>query len=181
MKWHGHGRVAACRQRSRRDFVRYAANSLAASRPTRLLIREPQDNIMKFVKMITMIIIVLAASSVALLAIDELRGAYPTKLLCGRVILHPDDAIKMAARSIVAWPKEPLGGLTPEQYVKTHACCSARISKSFSGNWDVSIILPTECATTEEYALAVRICGGGVSVIGSSPSTLDSDNRKYCR
>lgn len=155
-------------------------------------------SIIKIAMLTTLVVVVLfVAGASAVILFDEFRNAHPSKLLCGKLILRRDDALKEVAESIVAWPSEALGGITAKEYVNKNnsSCCSADL-KDEGRNWLVSVSLPTKCKTVEQYILKVRVCGGGTSRIGSSPLSYDneiisstlspvtqsaSDSSGYCR
>jgi hypothetical protein len=124
--------------------------------------------------LVAVAIFVVGAS--ALVFFDEFRESHPSKLLCGKLILRQDDALKEVAESIVSWPSEALGGITAREYVSnnTSSCCSADL-KDEGRNWLVSVSLPTKCKTVEQYIVKVRVCGGGTSRIGSSPMSYDNE------
>lgn len=126
---------------------------------------------MFYARKIIIILLILISIPALFVGFYEFNAAYPTKLLCGRVISRPEEAIEMAAKSIVGWDKDLLRGLTPAEYVKDSAFSSARLEKSLNDNWSVSIRLPTRCRDSVEAAFGVLVCGGGSWIIGSAPSS----------
>jgi hypothetical protein len=109
------------------------------------------------------------------------NATFPTDLMCEKVVSTPDEAIRLAAKMITAWPADKenlLGQSSVADYIANFGnCCSATKSKSVGNNWMVTIILPTRCGDSIENGFQVNACGGRSWDLGSTPSRNLSSER----
>jgi hypothetical protein len=127
-------------------------------------------------RIVAVVIIVLIGIPTLLIVMDEFKNAHPTKLLCGRVISRPEEAIEMVA---VIKP-ELLAGVSPASFAKKCGNCSASLREDLDNNWMVSMTFQGRCGGFVEGLWRVRVCGGGAGVLGSMPSSPEGDLCPTC-
>ena len=109
------------------------------------------------------------------LATQALNALVPTQLLCGEVISHRDDALKVAMKAMLRWDniREDLSSeVALSEYMNTFSnCCRAAVDKDNNREWNIDLTLPSKCGFLVDWVLNVRRCGGKII----SGATIISD------
>lgn len=121
---------------------------------------------------------------------------FPSKIFCGYVVDTPEKALSISLKSIQRGLKirndlrddnklENYINSTRDKSIHTktrstaiyrsYNCCFAEKGGAIQRYWDVTVTLPSSCGYLVEWWMQVWTCGGGLTVVGTTPSSKNPD------